>query len=65
MDEKRRANDTSRSRVQKHFVISKFKENSKQNHSHSGDGGKIHKSLIYLLPNIIFGNKLLFISESV
>ena len=66
MDRKRCANDTLRSRVRKHRVISRFKENSIQNHSDSKDGGKVHKFLLYLLQNIIFRNKLLFISvESV
>ena len=65
MDRKRRENGTLRSRVRKHRVISKFKEDSIQNHSDSSDGGKVHKFLLYLLQNIIFGNKLLFSSESV
>ena len=45
-------------------MISKFKENSIQNHSDLSDG-KVHKFLLYLLKNIILRNKLLFISESV
>ena len=65
MDRKRRANDTLRSRVRKHRVISKFKKNSIQNHSDSSDGGKVHRFLLYLSQNIIFGNMLLFISEPV
>ena len=36
-----------------------------QNDSDWSDGGKIHKFLLYLLQNIIFRNKLLFIPESV
>ena len=64
MDTKRRANDILRSRVRKHRVISKFKENPIQNHSYSSDSGKVDKFLLYLLQNIIFRNKLLFISES-
>ena len=65
MDRKRRINDTLRLRIQKHRVNSKFKENSIQNHSNSSNGVKINKFLLYLLQNIMFRNKLLFISESV
>ena len=46
MDRKRHANDTLRSRVRKHRVILKFKENSIQNHSDSSNGDKVHKFFI-------------------
>ena len=46
-------------------MISKFKENSIQNHSDSSDGVKVHKLLLYVFENIIFRNKLLFISKPV
>ena len=42
MDRKRRANDKLRSRVRKHRVISKFKQNLIQNQPDSSDGGKLH-----------------------
>ena len=64
MDRKHHVNDTLRSRVQKHRVISKFKENSIQNHFDSSDDGKVHKFVLYSLQNIIIRNNL-FISESV
>ena len=57
MDRKRCANDILRSRVRKHRVIPKFKENSIQNYSDWSDGGKVNKFLLYLLQNIIFRNK--------
>ena len=65
MDRKRRANDTLRSRVRKHRVISKFKENSIPNHSDSSDDRKVHKFVLYLLQNANFRNKLLCIAEFV
>ena len=48
MDRKRLVNDKLRSRVRKHRVISKFRENLIRYQSDSSDGGKIHKFLSYL-----------------
>ena len=41
MNRKRLVNDTLRSRVRKHRVISKLKETLLENHSDSNDGGKV------------------------